>query len=532
MRSYLTTLRNAIGGRYVVTDEDSLNQVSVNTLGLERVIQGILYPGSREEVQKIVLIANEYGLKLHPISAGKNIGYGDMLPISDDQFIVNLSRMNRIREFSNDFGQVVIEAGVTQGQIMQYLQDHDADWLMDCSGIGPEGSIIGNTMEGGFGISELGNRRTNFTGVEVVLGNGTVFNTGTFPGLGPDVSGALIQSNFGIVTAIQMDLFRKPDYFESFMLRVNDERNLFEVLAKLRDFRYKKIVPGIGRTANALRSLVTFWDCPPEYDGRLITNEHAREILGEESIGLWTVFGSVYGMKDEVSIKKRVVQKEIGRLGELQFFSDKGITTTQDMIRLLLNMNKMTLGMAVPTVRMLRSAFGMTTPEDLADVVGKLDTYKLMHNMSKGIPPSTISYIKWRVDSLHDAGLMWYAPVVKATERNVEKMLYEARKLYDEYGFELPITLNLVTPDTVTGIMSIHFDRTDAYQVERAHQLYESLNIRLAKLGILPYRLGIQGQGNLGIIRYSDGKQAALSALKKAWDPNEVIQPGRYGISL
>jgi len=529
---HLEELSHILGKENLVIDESALKQAATNTLGLERTIAGILYPGSTEEVRQIVLAANKYGLKLHPISAGMNIGYGDWLPIEDGHYVVNLRRLKGIRDFSDTFGQIRFEAGFTQGEAMKYLEEKGAKWYIDCTGVGPDGSFVGNTLEGGFGISEYGNRRANISNLEVVLGNGTVVNTGVFPGCGPDTSGSFVQSNFGIVTAMQMNLLRKPEYFESFMLKVNSDEHLFDVLAALREFRYQNVLPGIGRTANAVRSLLTFKPCPEEYKDKVVKNEDARKVL-RDLVGLWTIFGAVYGSKKEVQLKRRVVQEELGQLGDLIFFTDESIPRMQKQLDALVRINPYTAGYAARAAGLFKPTLQGKTQQDLEAMREFLTIYPLLHEMSKGVPPpKTPSNIRWRAEKLEDAGLMWYAPKVKAEKDNVRTMLKEAGKLYAWYGFEMPVTLNIITPDTVTGIMSIHFDKSKKGQVAKAHNLYEALNVELVKSGIRPYRLGIQGQSNHAIVDYEPGKTAALSALKKAWDPNNVIQPGRYGIFL
>ena len=527
---HLEDLVRRLGKENVITDEPSLKTAAANTLGLERHLRGILYPRSTEQVQQIVLIANKHGLKLHPISSGMNIGYGDLLPISDGHYIVNLKHLKEVLEFSNKFGQIRFQSGFTQGDAIKYLEANGSDWFIDCTGIGPDGSFVGNTLEGGFGISELGNRRANVGNLDIVLGNGTIVNTGVFPGLGPDISGTFIQSNFGIVTGMQMNLVKKPEHFESFVLRVNSEEQLFDVLAALREMRYHKVLPGIGRTSNALRSLVTFEQCPQEYKDQVVTNNDACQIL-RGVVGLWTVFGAVYGSKDEVCIKKRVVKKQLGSLGELRFFTDSGVHTMRRNLGTLVNVNPSTSGYAARLAGIAYPILRGKTQEDLIEMQKWFNRYSMMHEVSKGIPPpQTPKSIQWKAGKLEDTGLMWYAPVVKGEKDNIKTMLDEAGECFAKYGFDMPVTLNSITPETITGIISIHFDKTESSQVKRAHELYEVLNVGLAQLEIHPYRLGIQGQANQAIVNMEKGRAEALSALKRAWDPNNVIQPGRYGI--
>src|SRR5215469_16065983 len=72
---------------------------------------GVLYPECTQEVVDIVKVANSLRVPLHPISRGKNWGYGDACAPSDGQIIVDLSRMNAICELNVEGAYVVVEPG-------------------------------------------------------------------------------------------------------------------------------------------------------------------------------------------------------------------------------------------------------------------------------------------------------------------------------------------------------------------------------------------------------------------------------------
>ena len=183
-----------------------LRAVTENSYGLERRVAGIVYPQSTKEVQNLTRLAREIALPLYPISRGMNQGYGDRLPVADGQLIVDLQRMQAIRRYDPAGGIVTLEPGVTQRQLFDFLRCKQAPFWMDATGAGSASSIVGNTLEGGFGHTPLGNRRRQILDLEVVLGDGTLLNTGIFPSYGPNLSGVFVQSNFGIITAMSMPL--------------------------------------------------------------------------------------------------------------------------------------------------------------------------------------------------------------------------------------------------------------------------------------------------------------------------------------
>lgn len=72
--------------------------------------------------------------------------------------IVDLSGMNQIVQIDTTLAYAVIEPGVTQGQLSTYLCEHNIPLWMDCTGAGPNTSLVGNIVERGFGHSPYGNR--------------------------------------------------------------------------------------------------------------------------------------------------------------------------------------------------------------------------------------------------------------------------------------------------------------------------------------------------------------------------------------
>jgi 4-cresol dehydrogenase (hydroxylating) len=66
--------------------------------------------------------------------------------------------MNRIIEVDDELAYAVIEPGVTQGQLAAHLAQRDVRLWVDCTGAGPDTSIVGNVLERGFGHSPYGNR--------------------------------------------------------------------------------------------------------------------------------------------------------------------------------------------------------------------------------------------------------------------------------------------------------------------------------------------------------------------------------------
>ncbi len=152
--------------------------------------------------------------------------------------LLDLGRLNRILDFDEALAYVTVEPGVTQRQLFEFLQERGSRLWMDATGASPECSIIGNTMERGFGHTPMGEHCNHVCGFEVILPTGDRLETGfaRFTGattaplnrwaVGPSLDGLFSQSNFGIVTRMSVWLMPAPEYFEAYFFQCDDENGL------------------------------------------------------------------------------------------------------------------------------------------------------------------------------------------------------------------------------------------------------------------------------------------------------------------
>jgi len=96
----LGELRRSLGDENVIDDQAGLEPYRdpYPMLGDDQFLaSAVVTPGSTEEVQEAVRIANRHGIPLSPISTGKNNGYGGPSPRLTGAIVVDLGkRMNRI----------------------------------------------------------------------------------------------------------------------------------------------------------------------------------------------------------------------------------------------------------------------------------------------------------------------------------------------------------------------------------------------------------------------------------------------------
>ncbi len=505
----LDEIKTLIGSENVISDSDTLAQLSKNSLGVPKKIAGCIYPCSPNDVQNIIRIANTYQTPLYPVSRGENIGYGDKSPVKDYQILVSLEKMNRILEFDDIHGYVTIEPGVSQKQLYDFLQEKKANFWMDATAAGNTASIVGNTLEGGFGHTPKGDHRNLISNLTIVLGNGQIINTGTFPGLGPDISGLFVQSNFGIVIAMQIELVPIPEHYESFVLSLKTDKDLERLITDISELRRQGVLNSLLHITNATRALISTKKCPEQFRNQTISNEMAQQLMTSllVKIGLWSGLGALYGSKQEIIAKKKLLKKRLSSYARIRFFTDKKIRRI---------------------TRFLSYHF-FDRFNGIQNIREGLESYRIAHDLMKGIPSDEPKEnIYWRIHSKNDLGLIWFAPTFSANGEITRKVVSISESLFNSYGFELPITFTLVKPDRIVGILSISFNINNKGETKKAHDLYHELKQNFERHAIQTYRSSIL---NMDATVYHDqGKIKTLKQLKSTLDPCHIISPGRYGI--
>jgi FAD/FMN-containing dehydrogenase len=197
----------------------------------------LLKPDSTETVSKILSICNETRTAIVP--QGGNTGIvGGQIPFNNE-IILSLSRLNRIRDVDASGMNMIAEAGAT----LAAVQDAAAktDRLFPLS-IASEGSatIGGNvsTNAGGVHVLHYGNTRDLVLGVEAVLADGRVLDmlrTLRKDNTGYDLKQLFIgaEGTLGIVTAVALKLFPQPAERVTALIAVRDPQAAVNLLSYL-----------------------------------------------------------------------------------------------------------------------------------------------------------------------------------------------------------------------------------------------------------------------------------------------------------
>lgn len=218
-QSWLADAGTLIGDAYVLAEARG-DDLTAYTQDWRGKFQGralaVVRPGNTAEVQAIVKLAARTNVTLVP--QGGNTGLcGASTPDSDGrQVVLQLGRLNRVREIDPENNTLTVEAGC----ILQTIQEQAASVsrLFPLS-LGAEGScqIGGNiaTNAGGVQVLRYGNTRDLVLGLEVVLPNGELLDL--LRGLRKDNTGYDLKQLFigsegtlGIITAATLKLYPAP----------------------------------------------------------------------------------------------------------------------------------------------------------------------------------------------------------------------------------------------------------------------------------------------------------------------------------
>lgn len=523
----LSALQEIVGADNLFTTHDEILPYTHAEFPIERRIPAVARPSTTQEVQQIVRLASHHGFSVYPISTGKNWGYGSANPVTDDNLIIDLSRMNRIREVSTELAYVIVEPGVTQQDLYEYLEQHDTGLIMDPTGSGPRCSILGNSLERGYGITPHGDHFSFVCGLEVVLANGEILRTGfdhfenskvsrVFKwGVGPYLDGIFTQSNFGIVTAMGVWLMPKPEHFEACYFSCEQDEDIYPLIDATRWLLQHNVVRGSINLAHRNRVLTMLMQYPWEQMGGKtpLDPSLALQLAKERKIGAWNGVCGVYGTRGEVHAAKKAIKKALaGKVSRINFVSGSFLNFMEKYpgpLSLVTGLNVREL------VKVIKPSFGI-----LSGKPSEVSLASPYWRSRKNPPQENINPVA------DGCGLYWFAPVVPMTKDATRDFIGIVNATLPEHGFEACIMLSTVTSRCFDCNLPILYDKGNPEETARAEECYADIFEKCMHSGFIPYRVGIQSMERL--VSKDNEFWNVVSKVKNSLDPEGLIAPGRY----
>lgn len=520
---------NLLGDARVLDTAAAQKRYGRCTTGIQRRVAGALQPDDRSLIPAIVEIAARCKVPLYPVSTGHNWGYGTALPASDDCVILDLSGLDRIIEFDADTGLVVLEPGVTQGRLAEFLDRGKHPYMVPVTGAGPTCSILGNALERGYGVTPHTDHFGAVMALEAVLPDGRVYRSALSGingeqidrafkyGPGPYLDGIFTQSGYGIVTWMSIALARRPASIKTFLFGLKRPEQLGDLVVRVREViaRYPGVVGGVN-VMNSHRVLSMSTVYPRDRLGAdgLMSAELVAELSRSNQVMPWTGFGTLYGSKGVVSAAQREIRKILSPLASQLLF------VSPENARLLARAGRMMPGF-------LRAKFGNKLnmlERSLELVSGRPNetALPLCYWIKKKQPPAGAA-----MDPARDGcGLMWYAPLVPMRPQQVTAYVTMATTIMRKYGLEPLITLTSLSERCFDSTVPLLFDLDSEESRNNAKNCYFELLETGQRHGFLPYRVGLQTMQWLS--KNETTYWQIVRQIKKALDPHAIIAPGRY----
>lgn len=494
------------------------NDDTNTTLPKGRAAAVVALPASTDQVAAVLRTAGKHGAAVYPVSCGNNWGYGDRLPVRPGGILLDLSGMKAIHEVHPDLGYAVVEPGVTYWDLTAHLARTGLPFWADVTGAGPHTSVLGNTLERGFGHTAHADHYANSAGYEVVLADGTTLTTGFGPaaraaychkpGVGPALDGLFSQSNLGVVTRMGVWLQPAPEHHAAFALTATDPAAVGPLVDRLRPLRQLGVAPTCVHIANDYRAASAtrrfpFSDADP---ARGLSPAQRRAVCGPAA---WTALGGLYGTRRTVRAAYAEVERATRGVAACRLLTPGRVKWAKRLARWV----------GRPSMHFRAEA----AEQALGLLTGRPTTYYLAGAGWRNRLPA------WKDPSPREegCGAIMVAPVAPLTGADVAACLAVAEGVFAEFCFEPLVTVNLVSGRAACLVLTVCYDRTNKTEADRAGRCADALLARTTAAGFPSYRRGTWAMGErLG--GPDDPYWQTVARLKAALDPAGVLAPGRY----
>ncbi len=207
----------------------------------------ILRPDSTLKISNALKYCYKKNIPIIPQGGNTGLVGGTVSGHISNEIILNLEKMNKVRELSHTDSVLIVEAGVKLHEVQSIAKSINKFFPLS---LASEGTcqIGGNlaTNAGGVHVIKYGNARDLALGLEVVLADGTIING--LKKLRKDNSGYNLNQLFigsegtlGIITAASLKLFPIPYEVNTILLALDSLENAIEIMNELKKIYLEKL---------------------------------------------------------------------------------------------------------------------------------------------------------------------------------------------------------------------------------------------------------------------------------------------------
>ncbi len=503
----LAAFASAVGAEHVITAAPALDAAATATFATRQRAPAIVRPGSRDEVQACLAVANRFRVPVYPVSRGKNWGFGSRVPTRDGAVLLDLGRMNRIVDFDEALACVTVEPGVTFADLYAFLRARRSRLFASTTGGSPHASVLANALERGDGSGPYGDRMEHACALEVVLPTGEVVHTGhdrfagarAAPlfrwGVGPSLDGLFSQSNLGVVTRMTLWLLPLPRSLSLVRFSVVDPDRLRTMVDACRVLRLDGTLRSVVGIWNDYRVLSTRGQYPWDLTGGATPLSRQTMDRLKHAWGGATWFGST-ALHAPSAAQGRAAAAHVER--SLRPYVDQLSIETREGQLVEGSDPAFLFAQGVPHEESLRSVYWRKRAPVPADPDPDRD----------------------------GCGVLWASAVVPFRGLDVQAATGLMEEVMLAHGLDPLLAMVGQTERVIYLLPLLIYDREVPGADDAAMRCHDALLARLAAAGYPPHRLGVQSMDALPPPRDDHG--ALLARLKRALDPNDVLAPGRY----
>ncbi|MBV8380720.1 MAG: FAD-binding oxidoreductase [Paucibacter sp.] len=503
-----------------------------NVTGLHQQVARVHAPKSVGEVRAVVRDARARGAFLYPVSTGLNWGYGSASPPRAGAELLDLSGLNAILNadrISESNPVAVIQPGVTQGQLADFLAERCPSLTFNVTGSARATSVLGNALDRGVGYE--GPRYPDLFGLEIVTGTGELISTGfrrlgedsplahCHPaGTGPILDGLFLQGNSGIVTSACFRLRPRRARQVAVTLAVRPGVGLGALIDTLAGLKREQVLSTVMHIGNPLRGRVSLMhgvasylqeQCGVSAEGLMPL---AEQVVASVAAGEWVGLGGVAGTERQVAAALHEIRRRVRAVATMRVFDER---------RLALGYRVMHSLRFLPWARNQAAAINAIRP---------------LHGLALGRPTdAAIDNLLWRFGRADlpaarldesNCGLIFINPALPMDGRFVERALQALEAVAAQHGHVLYTTVNLETENSLVAVINLLFDRSDPAACAQAKRCADAIYAEIRRLGLEVYRARADMMGQ--VVDAASPYWQAIARVKKSFDPDGVIAPGRY----
>ena len=504
----LTAMRIAIGNDNVHDDVETVSRYydafPVTDGATDFAPSGVVYPATTEDVQAIVRIANEYLVPLHAFSTGRNLGYGGSAPRTAGTLLLDLGkRMNKVLEINPKYAYALVEPGVSYFDLYNAIQEQGYALWIDAPDLA-WGSVIGNTMDRGVGYTPYGNHGMWKSGLEVVLPDGDILRTGMgglpgsntwqlfSPSFGPQPDDMFVQSNFGIVTKMGIQLLPTPPDSLTFQITFENASDLSAIIDTMLPLRINMApLQNVPVLRNIFLDAAQVSKRSDWFDGDgPIPDDVVERMKRELNLGYWNFYGTCYGPRPVIDQYISMIEGAFSQIPGAEFYTTETRPHTED-------------------------DRGAHTLHD-------------RHKINTGVPTvEEANVFNW----IPNAGHFFFSPISAPDGADAERQFQMVKQRADEFEKDY-------CAQFVIGLREMHhislllYDTRDTDHRRETLGLVRELIDEAAAAGYGEYRShNVLNDQIAATYSWNDNAQRRFNErIKDALDPNGILNPGKSGI--